>query len=346
VAAQRSTGRPRRATIIDVARLSGVSKSTVSNVVHGAAPVHPDTRAQVLRAIQELGYRPNALARDLKRQRSAMVGVVVGDLSNPFYAELTKLIEQHTASAGYATILCAMNGPTDAERDKIALLLEQQVAGILTMFFGGDAAALDEVTATGVPIVGVSVDDARFDCVVADDALGARLAVRHLAELGHTRIAYVPSHATEASTNAARLEGWKQALRRSRLRRGPIVTLADEPGEDRLVPLAQAMQDVQAPTAYFAGNDITALQVIDRLESAGIAVPRDASVVGFDDIGLSSLGRLSLTTLRQPVADIAALGVSRLLKRVDGDRGAGGRAKQTRLQPELIVRATTASAPG
>ncbi len=340
-------GTRRGATIVDVARLSGVSKSTVSNVVHGSAPVAGRTRELVLEAIEQLGYRPNALARDLKRRRTATIGVVVGDLANPFFGELTKLIEQSTARADYAAIICDIDGTPETERQKIALLREQRVAGILTMYFGGDAAALDEVQDADIPIVGVSVMDPRFDCVVTDDEAGARLAVRHLAELGHTQIAYVPSNATEASTVAARLGGWRQALRANRVRRGPIVALDDASGVRGVVPLERALRDPNRPTAFFAGNDTTALQLIDRLEDAGVRVPQDASVVGFDDIWLAGLRRVGLTTVRQPVAQLAELSVARLLERIaqsDADAG-GGSAVQTQLAPELIARATTAPAP-
>jgi DNA-binding LacI/PurR family transcriptional regulator len=334
--------RRRDATIIDVARLSGVSKSTVSNVIHDTAPVAEGKRRLVLDAIDKLGYRPNALARDLKRRRSATVGVVVGDLADPFFGELTKLIEQLTARANYMTILCDIDSAVGTEREKISLLLEQRVAGILIMYFGGDAAALDAVERAGVPIVGVSVVDPRFDCVATDDAEGARLAVQHLLELGHERIAYLPSRATEASTNAARLAGWEQGLQHDGLPRGPIVTLDDEAPDGEVVTLASLLDSPDRPTAFFAGNDTTAMRLIDRLESAGLRVPGDVSVVGFDDIWLAGLGRVELTTLRQPVAEIAGWGVKRLFGHIDGSDSRS--ASQVKLPPELVVRGTTAPA--
>jgi DNA-binding LacI/PurR family transcriptional regulator len=345
VARSDGTERQGAATIIDVARLSGVSKSTVSNVVHGSAPVAQRTREKVLQAIEELGYRPNALARDLKRRRTATVGVVVGDLANPFFGELTKSIEQRTAEAGYAAIICDIHSAADTDREKVALLREQRVAGILMMYFGGDAMVIEEVRRAAVPIIGVSVLDSRFDCVVTDDAKGAAIAVDHLAELGHQRIAYVPGDATEASTLAARLQGWKRALRRHKLRRGPIVTMNEHSAIKGTIGLETALASDDPPTAYFASNDTTALRLIDRLDEAGVRVPQDVSVVGFDDIWIAGLRRVGLTSVRQPVGELAALGVERLLLRiaqVDVDPDAP--ATQQKLAPTLIPRTTTGPA--
>lgn len=326
----RGEERPRRATIVDVARLSGVSKSTVANVINQSAPLSKHTRARVLAAMDELGYRPNALARDLRRRRTATVGVLVGDLSNPFFGELTKLLEQRLARASYATMICDTDGDRSTEREKLALLLEQRVSGILLLHFTGDRKRIHEVQAAGAEIVGVSVFDRGFDCVASDDAHGTRLAVEHLTALGHERIAYVPSGDTERSTNAARRRGWRRALQRAGLSPGPVVAHAS---------LESALHGPERPTAYVVGNDLTALHVVDRLEASGIAVPRHASVVGFDDIRLAGLDRLSLTTVRQPVAQLAERGVARMLERFEAsDRP----PVHERLAPRLIERGTTA----
>lgn len=337
---ERST-QGRRATIVDVARLSGLSKSTVANVINGSAPLSEQTRERVLAAIEELGYRPNALARDLKRRRSATVGVLVGDLVNPFYAQLTNLIERRCAAAGYATIICHTDGDRATERERLGVLLEHRVAGVVMLYFTGDRAHIDEVERDGVPIVGVSVFDRAFDCVASDDAAGTRLAVDHLAQLGHERIAYVPGVGTEASTNRTRLRGWRQALRRVGLADGPVVAMDASVRGRETTTLEAVLAGDAAPTAYVAGNDLTALDLIDRLEEHGLAVPADASVVGFDDIPPARLRRLSLTTVRQPIEMLAQHGVARLLARLGDGDGVEKRAHE-RLPLELIERATTA----
>jgi LacI family transcriptional regulator len=342
-----SARRPRRrdATIIDVARLSGVSKSTVSNVIHDSAPVAESTRTRVQAAIERLNYRPNALARDLKRRHTATAGVIVGDLANPFYAELTKLIESRIAAAGYAAIICDTDGDRRAERERIDLLLEQRVAGVLLTYFEGDERTIQNVRRSGVPVVGVSVIDQRFDCIASNDAGGARLAARHLVDKGHRRIAYVRSARTETSTNAARLRGLRDATRRAGLAPGPVVTLDPAAAGRTVMALEEVLSGRGAPTAYLAGNDVTALALIDRLEAAGVSVPADASVVGFDDIALASHARIALTTVRQPIAELAERGVARLLERVAADGGEPRRRMHERLAPALIERGTTARPP-
>ena len=342
MSAQKRGKTHRRATIIDVARLSGVSKSTVANVINGKGPLSDQTRARVEKAIDQLGYRPNALARDLKRQRTMTVGVLVGDLANPFYAELTKLIEGCCAEAGYATIICHTDGDPSTERDRIEVLLQQRVSGVLMLYFSGNETGLEDLARNGIPTVGVSVFDKAFDCVASDDAAGARLAVEHLASLGHRRIAYVLGTGTETSTNRTRLRGCRQALKAIDAAAMPVVSLTTPPARSKAVTVDAALQAEHRPSAFVVGNDLTALELVDELEERGGSVPSDFSVVGFDDIPPAHLGRLSLTTVRQPIAKLATLGVGRLLVHIDPVAAIDGGKPQQRLPIELVVRGTTA----
>jgi LacI family transcriptional regulator len=340
MASERASQRVHQPTIIDVARLSGVSKSTVSNVIRGAEYLADDTRDRVLAAIDELGYRPNALARSLQRRHTALLGLVVGDLMNPFFAELSRLIEQHAARAGYATIICNTDGEPEAERHRLELLLEQRVSGVVMLHFSGGHELIESAHKANVPVVGVSTYDRGFDCFAVDDAKGARLAVEHLIELGHERIAYVPSSYPEASVSAARLRGWSETLEGAGLRRPDLVALPTGAAGDDLGGL---LEGPDAPTGFFVGNDVTALRLIDELERAGLSVPRDVSVVGFDDIAVASLGRLALTTIRQPTHELARRGIERLLLHIEaGGDGGPGRSRPRRMKPEIVVRGTTA----
>ena len=318
----------------------------MANVITGSAPFSERTREKVEAAIKELRYRPNALARDLKRRRTATVGVIVGDLANPFFGELTKMIEQHLGQAGYATIVCDINADGTTEREKISILPEHRVAGVLMLKLTDEKKHIEEVERDGIPVVGVSIFDRGFDCVASDDANGARRAVEHLVELGHKRIAYVPCVDTEASTTRARQRGWRQALKRAGLPAGPVVALDPQDRRGSHATLDEALRSTERPTAFLVGNDLTALDLIDRLEQVGLRVPDDVSVVGFDGIALAGLQRLSLTTVRQPIADLAERGVARLLERINGngDQDAASRIQQ-RLPVELIKRRTTAPPP-
>jgi hypothetical protein len=196
-------------TIRDVAA-AGVSKSTVSNVVSGAVHVSPKTEG-VLEAIARVGYRPNLVARHLVRRRTNMIGVVFGDLGNPFYSELAKLVEQNLARCGYATMICNTDGVPSSERIRIASLLEHRVGGILMLQYSGDPAVLLEAPA-GAPLVVVSCWTDLADCVAVDDRAGLALGVEHLAELGHRRIAYASSGLVELQTDAAWLDGCRVGL--------------------------------------------------------------------------------------------------------------------------------------
>jgi LacI family transcriptional regulator len=314
-----------RPTIFDVAERSGVSKSTVSNVIRGTVGVSPERRRRVLEAVEELGYRPNGLARQLVQQRTNTIGVVVGDLANPFYGELVKLLERHAHERGYTTTVSNTDGHPEREAVRIETLIERRVAGIAMLQFSGDRAILDELIADGIALAVVSSTDARVDSVGVDETRGVALAVRHLAQLGHRRLAYVTSPLVEERTNRARHESFASECRRAGC-------------EQVALELAAAPAD--AITGYAAANDMIAIELIEKLERSGARVPADVSVVGFDGIALGGLARIGLTTVAQPREQLAEVGVRLLLERIES--GPAAPPRQILLEPHLIVRTTTA----
>jgi DNA-binding LacI/PurR family transcriptional regulator len=326
-----SGGRP---TIIDVAARSGVSKSTVSNVIRGSAGVSDDARRRVLAAVAELGYRPNAVARQLVQRRTSTIGVVVGDLGNPFYGELVKLLEHHAHADGFTTMVCNTDGGAEREAARVEALLERQVAGIAMLQFSGDRSILDQLLAEGVPVVVVSSTDPRVDSVGVDETHGLALAVGHLAGLGHRRLAWVTSPYVEGRTDRTRSEAFARACAAAGCDQAPTVSL------DVDAVLAGAGAELGATaTGYVAANDLAAVALVEALERAGRMVPADASVVGFDGIALGALARVGLTTVAQPLAEMARVGVELLLERVARPERA---PRTVLLEPELVVRATTA----
>jgi DNA-binding LacI/PurR family transcriptional regulator len=312
-----------RPTIVDVAALSGVSKSTVSNVLRGAGRVSESTRARVVESMEALGYRPNSLARDLVRRRSSTIGVVLGDLANTFYADLVKLLELRISEAAYTTIVCNTDGRLELERARVEMLLERAVSGVVMLQFSGDGTVLDELAAARVPVVVVSCWEERADCVAVDDRAGMAAAVEHLVGLGHTRIAHVTSGLVEESTRAARYAGYEAAM----LAHGLAPSLLEDGTAD------------PGCTAFAAANDVIAVRLIDALEAAGRRVPDDVSVVGFDGTDLGAHSRIRLTTVAQPRARLIEDGLRLLTDRM---RGEAGPPRHVRLQPELVVRGTTA----
>lgn len=332
-----------RPTIFDVASRCGVSKSTVSNVVRGAPNVSPQTRKRVLEAIEELGYRPNALARQLVQQRTSTIGVVVGDLSNPIYGELVKLLERHALALDYTTMVSNTDGHPEREAARIEALLERRVAGIAMLQFSGDRSALDELIVERVPLVVISCFDERVDCVSVDETRGVGLAVRHLAELGHRSIAYVTSPLVEERTDIARHESFARECRKAGCTEVASLSLDVEAvlahaagATDELARLLE-----QGPTGFAAANDIAAIALIEAIERLGHSVPDDFSVVGFDGIELGALSRIGLTTVSQPREQMAEIGIGLLMERIESGRVSTPR--QIQLPPELVVRTTTAA---
>jgi LacI family transcriptional regulator len=331
-----------RPTIFDVAVRSGVSKSTVSNVIRGAPNVAGETRDRVLAAVAELGYRPNAVARHLVQQRTSTIGVVVGDLTNPIYSELVKLLERHALAHGYTTMVSNTDGHEEREAARIEALLERRVAGIAMLQFSGDRSVIDELLADGVAVVVISCSDERADCVNVDETQGLAIAVRHLAELGHRRLAYVTSPLVEGYTDAARHASFVRECRSLGCEETATIVLdveavlANEP--DAAGELARLL-DGGGPTGFAAANDIAAIALIEAVERLGARVPDDVSVVGFDGIELGGLSRIGLTTVAQPRERMAEIGMRLLMERIE--RGPGAQPRHVLLEPELVVRATT-----
>jgi LacI family transcriptional regulator len=340
------SGRRQRPTIFDVAGRSGVSKSTVSNVIRGAPNVSEETRRRVLAAVAELGYRPNALARQLVQQRTSTIGVVVGDLANPIYSELVKLLERHALALGYTTMVSNTDGHPELEAARVEALLERRVAGVALLQFSGDGSIVEELLADGVPVAVISCLEERVDCVTVDESVGLAIAVRHLAELGHRRLAYVTTPLVEERTDRARHTSFAAECRRAGCEETAPLTLdveavlAGDPGA--AVELRRLLERDGA-TGFAAANDITAIALIEAVERLGLSVPRDVSVVGFDGIGLGGLSRIALTTVAQSTERLAEIGIRLLMERIE--LGPAAPPRRVLIEPELVVRATTAPPP-
>jgi LacI family transcriptional regulator len=337
---------PRPPTIVDVARVAGVSKSTVSNVIRSFEGVTDETRLAVVAAIEQLGYRPNALARQLARRHTRIFGVIVGDLSNPFHAGMAKLVEREAASRGYATMFSNTLGDRAIEAASIEMMLEHRVAGIVFLAFS-EPGAIRSLLEGKLPVVFVGCSEGWADSIVAADRRGARIATEHLIGLGHRRIAYLTTPLVEERDNRSRLAGYREALRRASLDVGPVVSwAAHAPGTDPSESAA-ALEDLfrgdDRVTGVFASNDFAAIDLIDVADGLGLSVPDDLSVVGFDDAGIAGLARISLTTIAQPQQELVRLGAERLVERIEG-RG-GSEPGRRVVDVELVIRRSTGPPP-
>ena len=334
----------RHPTILDVASHAGVSKSTVSNVVRGLPGVSEPTRRRVLTAIEELGYRPNVLARQLVQRRTSILGVVVGDLANPFFAEMAKSVERHAAARGYTAMFCNTEGDSESELAGIETLLEHRVAGIVFLAFSGDSRTMQKVLHHQVPVVFVSCSADWGDVVSVDDARGGRLGTAHLLDAGHRRIAYLSIPELEDQSDRDRWEGYCQALKEAgldtpmRISWSPPADHARVDGMDR--PLAEVFSGSGRATAVFASNDVAAIALQEFADRVQFRVPEDISIVGFDDVPMAGLARIALTTVAQPRDELARLGIAGVADRIE--RSAKGPPRTTLVDVKLVTRRSTA----
>jgi LacI family transcriptional regulator len=326
--------------ILDVARRARVSASTVSHVVNGTRFVSDDSRSRVERAIEALGYRPNGLARSLRRGRSHTLGLVVPDSANPFFAEVGREIEAAAFEAGFSVVLCNTENDRERERLYLNVLARNQVDGVLLVAAGERSGFLRGA----LPLVALDreASGTGIDCVIADHRSGGQLATRHLAALGHRRIGHVAGP-TRVSSSAARLAGYRDGLRQAGLPfDGALVRHGDFHPESGRAAARELLALTDPPTAIFAGNDLMAFGVLRAAAEAGRAVPRDLALVGYDDIELARYAVPALTTVAQPKREMAREALRLMARRL----GAGRLEPQERLLPvSLEVRQTCGGAP-
>jgi DNA-binding LacI/PurR family transcriptional regulator len=327
----------RRPTILDVAALAGVSKSLVSMVIRGDEGVSPERRQAVLDAIARINYRPNAMARGLVQRRTRIVGLVVSDLRNPFFGGVVTGIQEHALQSGYRILISTGERRVDLEEEAIESFLELRVDGLILATSQIDDAAIARAAAS-VPVVVLNREtaDEASDSITNDNLMGAEIAVEHLHSLGHRHIAHVQGG--PSASGRARREGYQRAMEELGL--GDEVRIVDggftEDGGYRGARALLAREPL--PTAIIAANDLCAIGVLNALEEAGLSLPNDVSLVGYDNTSLAALRHVSLTTIHQPGEDMGKLAVARLLERIHDGRT---EPRHDIVSPSLVVRSTS-----
>jgi LacI family transcriptional regulator len=328
-------------TIRDVALRAGVSVGTVSNVLNRPNVVAPDTLAKVQSAIASLGFVRHAGAALMRGGRARTIGLVVLDVTNPFFTELARGAENAAREHNHLVILCNSDEDAEQERRYLEVLEEQRVLGVLISPVAVDGAQLDRIRQRGTAVVLLEHARPTYCSVRADDAAGGRLAALHLLDLGHERLLYV-SASPRITQYSQRLLGVRQAL----AERGRPASTLDviEVGaigtmKDGSVAATQMIERGLRSTGIICGNDLIALGFIGHMRRARVNVPADISVVGYDDIELAEQNSLPLTTVRQPKQNMGRTAAKLLID--EAEQGTQHTHQQIVFQPELIVRKTT-----
>jgi DNA-binding LacI/PurR family transcriptional regulator len=329
---------PRAPTIIDVAARAGLSKSVVSRVMRGEASVSNASRAAVMSAAEELGYRANLVARSLVQRRTHNVGVVVSDLHNIFFAEVLDGLYSAAAQLGYRALITTGNRDPVAEQRALEQLLELRAEGVV---LAGSRIAAEAVAAAArtvpIAVVGSNLRLPGVDVVVDDDFRGAALAVEHLVALGHRDVALIDGGMGAGA--AERRAGYESTMIAAGLEAHVRIEVGDFTEGGGYEGGRRLLRGKRRPTAIFASNDQSAVGALNAINEAGLSVPDDVSLIGYDNTALAALRHISLTTIHQPRKQIGEIALKAVVRRIDSP---GLPARRHVLAPKLVVRATTA----
>jgi LacI family transcriptional regulator len=329
-------------TISDVAKLAGVSTMTVSRVINNSGYISQEARERVERAITELGYVPNALARSLRFKQTKTIALIVTDITNPFFTTLARGVEDTTRGAGFSVIFCNTDETESEESEYLNVLVQRQVDGFLLVPAQDSGASITLLKARGLPVIVLDrrLQGSPTDAVRSDSEQGAYELVRHLIALGHRRIA-VLSGSARVSTAVDRVSGYMRALREAGIEKDDQLILFDRFTQgDGYLMTQQALAINPRPTAIFAANNIIAFGTIRALREAGLQVPDDISLVTFDDLPLSMIWDPFLTVAAQPAYEIGRRAAELLLDRLAGE--GPPETQEIVLPTELIVRRSSA----
>ncbi|CAM5558459.1 LacI family DNA-binding transcriptional regulator [Streptomyces aurantiogriseus] len=329
-------------TIRDVADRAGVSKSLVSLVLRGSEQVRAEKREAVLRAVRELGYRPNAAARSLSEQRSRTVGVLLNDLRNPWYVDLLDGLNSLLHASGLHMLLADARLNRRVGHDLAGPFLDLRADGLVVVGTLPDPAALDAVAAR-IPVVVAAAREpvpAGVDVVANDDERGARLVTEHLVGLGHRRIAHLGGY---GAVGELRRRSFEATMGAHGLADRAVVEPCDMTEEGGYRATVRLLARSDRPTAVFAVNDITCVGALSAAEELGLRVPHDLSVVGYDNTSISRLRHLWLTTVDHAGHEVGRRAARCLLDRLERP---GGEGRVQLAAPTLEVRGTTAPPRG
>jgi LacI family transcriptional regulator, galactose operon repressor len=334
-----------KATIRSVAKMAGVSASTVSHYLNQTAPISSGTAQSVERAIASLNYRVNLGARALRLRKTHSIGLVIPNLSTPFFAEIAAMIEDALWKKGYQTLLCISERDVEREFAQFTNLRSRQVDGVLISYGNEKSKVIKTARESPVPVIFIDRPVPGEFSLASENYYGGQLAARHLAELGHVNIGMLCGEA-EIRNVTERINGFFAELKRWKITVRPDYMLHGLQELQFGLRVAELVEKDPRPTAIFATNDIVAIGAWSKLLELGYSIPKDISLVGFDDIEMSRYLAPPLTTVAQRSREIVSKAVELLLDLIaDKERFSEGAPTSVMVTPALQVRGSTGAPP-
>jgi LacI family transcriptional regulator/LacI family repressor for deo operon, udp, cdd, tsx, nupC, and nupG len=327
------------ASLIDVARRAKVNISTVSRTINQTGKIGPDTQARVLKAMRDVGYRPNRVARRLRARDviTHLFGLIIPNIQNPFFADLARGVEDVAYKHNFAVLLCNYDEDEQKERFYLEVMESESVDGIILPPIHENDPAVMQVVKHGIPVVCVdrSLSTGNLDRVEIDNHVGALKAVEHIIAQGHRRIGLIAGPA-DSSTGRERLRGYKDAHSQAGIPvRSELIRLGDFKQESGRTMAHELLSLSDPPTALFVCNGLMTAGALEAIAVRGLKIPKQVAIVGFDDLPLAAVLNPPLTVVHQPAYEVGKCAAELLLKRIDdGSRP----ATNLKLMPELIVR--------
>lgn len=325
-------------TIRDVAARANVSVTTVSRVLNNKPDVSEATKRRVKKAIEELGYKPSGLARGLVLQKTNSIGLIIPDISNPFFPAIVKGIERRAKELGYSLLLCTTDNDKQEETEALALLRSKQVDGIILSFSLQSQEALLELEKQGFPIVQIDrqVKKSGYPAVTIDNQKSAFKATEFLINQGHTKIGHVTGH-LNVETALQRLDGFRLALKKHGVEyREDWVLPGDFGRETGKACMERFIAMSERPTAIFFANDLMAFGAYEAIFNHGLNIPEDFSIIGHDNIDVASVIKPGLTTMEQPQYRLGQIAAEKLIGMIEGKQDSP--AQTVVLESDLVVR--------
>ncbi len=329
-------------TIKDVAKQAGVTAAVVSRVINDdpKLSIREETRSRVLEAVEKLEYRPNAIARSLRTKTTGTIAMIIPDITNPFFPEIIKGAQIAAAENGFSLILFNTEEDVGKQREYIELVSEKQMDGVLLASVHTDDESIDLLERYKKPYVLVNriTRNIQSSFVTVDDVYGARVAIEHLIQFGHRKIAHI-SGPLYTDTGLQRLEGYRKALKKFGVEFSLDYIAESKYDEDGgYKAMKQLFSLENKPTAVFAANDLIAIGAISAIEDEGLKVPENISIVGFNDIWVAQKISPPLTSVKFPLFDMGYLASEILIKKTQGKVVCEDKMV---LEPELVVRSST-----